>query len=524
MAPRETEALPCGSSSLAQLKVLDKALQLPVVSDVASKLASHQLKAVVEGVSSLVTQAEESLPNRLRHCSDTAKEKVGTAVEGLDNLACDGLDQLTTNIPALKESSSELCEITKDAVYSYLERTKDYLASFTVAQQALLLSDRALQATSDAVKYSGLGSKKEVKSVLETVDALRRTARATRRAGARAAEVIPVETIGEASLVGAVAEIIGVNFFLSYVGLKVVPVHLLKKETSDFVEEGSLEEILSDEKMANYKSDEDLDFEPCEHNAEDETVEISDEDEEIQVVEVIGVEASIHQTKHEDLDDEVNEIHQTKHEDLDNEVNEIQVIDVVGVDTKSKLIKIEDENCKELMNAAATQLSSAAKDIECVEIVESVEVEAPKEMSFDQLLEFHKAEQEKAKLESLVSWSADALTEQLESASASLGEKVFRMGGEEYLVLSEENAAEIVSVPEEVKDPLAHREKQESSDDGSSEEEAVAEEEEVDDVQVIDEYDPLADAIGAMKMAEDKTDDDDDIQEVSSDSEDSNID
>ena len=160
-----------------------------------------------------------------------------------------------------------------------------------------------------------------------------------------------------------------------------------------------------------------------------------------------------------------------------------------------------------------------------VEIVDSVEIEAPKEMSSDQLLEFHNAEQEMAKLESLVSWSADALTEHLESASAALGAKVFKMGGEEYLVLSEENAAEIVSVPEEVKNPLAHRVKQESDDaDGSSEEEAVAEEDEVDDVQVIDEYDPLADAIGAMNMAEDKSDDDDDIVEVSSDSEDSNID
>jgi len=475
MAPRETQALPCGSTSLAHLKVLDKALQLPVVSDVASKLAGHQLKAVVEGVSSLVTQAEESLvpllPARLRHCSDTAKEKVGSAVEGLDSLACDGLDQLTTNIPALKENTSELCEVTKDAVYSYLERTKDYLASFTVAQKTLLLGDRALQATSDAVQYSGLGSKLEVKSVL------------------------------------------CVNFFLSYVGLKIVPAHLRKKETTgsleSSVEEESVEEKLSDaDKMVNNKSDEDLDFQPYEHK--DEIVEISD-DKEIQVVEAIGVEASIHPMKNEDLDDED---------------NEIQVIDVVGDDSKPKLVKIENEDLvnEELKDAAAIQVDSAANDIECVEIVESVEVEAPKEISFDQLLEFHKAEQEKAKLESLVSWSADALTEQLESASASLGEKVFNVGGEEYLVLSEENAAEIVSVPDEVKDPLAHREKLES-DDNSSEEEAVAEEDEVDDVQVIDEYDPLADAIGAMNMAEaeDKTDDDDDIQEVSSNSSDSDI-
>merc|ERR1739838_817430 len=467
MAPRETQALPCGSTSLAHPKVLDKALQLPVVSDVASKLAGHQLKAVVEGVSSLVTQAEESLvpllPARLRHCSDTAKEKVGSAVEGLDSLACDGLDQVTTNIPALKENTSELCEVTKDAVYSYLERTKDYLASFTVAQKTLLLGDRALQATSDAVQYSGLGSKVEVKSVL------------------------------------------CVNFFLSYVGLKIVPAHLRKKETTgsleSSVEEESVEEKLSnaDERMVNYKTDEDLDFQPYEQK--DEIVEISDEDKEIRVVEAIGVKASIQPMKNEDLDDED---------------NEIQVIDVVGDDSKPMLVKIENEDMvnEELKDAAAIQVDSAANDIECVEIVESVEVEAPKEISFDQLLEFHKAEQEKAKLESLVSWSADALTEQLESASASLGEKVINMGGEEYLVLSEENAAEIVSVPDEVKDPLAHREKLESDDNSSEEEEAVAEEDEVDDVQVIDEYDPLADAIGAMNMAEaeDKTDDDDDIQ------------
>merc|ERR1739838_797786 len=126
------------------------------------------------------------------------------------------------------------------------------------------------------------------------------------------------------------------------------------------------------------------------------------------------------------------------------------------------LVRIENEDMvnEGLKDAAAIQVDSAENDIECVEIVESVEVEASKEISFDQLLEFHKAEQEKAKLESLVSWSSDALTEQLESASASLGgEKVFNVGGEEYLVLSEENAAEIVSVPDEIKDPLAHREK-----------------------------------------------------------------
>ena len=104
--------------------------------------------------------------------------------------------------------------------------------------------------------------------------------------------------------------------------------------------------------MANYKSDEDLDFEPCEHKAKAEIVEILDEDEEIQVAEVISVECSIPPTKNENFDDED---------------NEIQVIDVVGLDIKPKLIKIENEDLdkEELKDAVAIQVDSASKGIEC---------------------------------------------------------------------------------------------------------------------------------------------------------------
>ena len=52
----------------------------------------------------------------------------------------------------------------------------------------------------------------------------------------------PVETIGEASLVGAVAEILGVNYFLSFLGLKIVPAHLLKKGSTDSLESSVEEE------------------------------------------------------------------------------------------------------------------------------------------------------------------------------------------------------------------------------------------------------------------------------------------
>ena len=40
----------------------------------------------------------------------------------------------------------------------------------------------------------------------------------------------PVDGIGEASLLGALAEIFGVNFFLSVIGLELVPVHKISKK------------------------------------------------------------------------------------------------------------------------------------------------------------------------------------------------------------------------------------------------------------------------------------------------------
>ena len=59
-------------------------------------------------------------------------------------------------------------------------------------------------------------------------------------AGAKEAEPVPAKTIGETSLFGAVAEIFGANNYLSYVGLKVVPVHPKKNETTETLETSDL--------------------------------------------------------------------------------------------------------------------------------------------------------------------------------------------------------------------------------------------------------------------------------------------
>merc|ERR1712212_1268494 len=321
MVPREPDTI-CTEATPTRLQVVDKALQLPVVSD-AAKLAGQHLPlhhvqtiketlqpygdSLVSNVTILKTRAEQAVPQcctTVLCCAatsafadkmgaakdftltqlDTAAGQVNSAVGSLDTIACDGLDQLTEKIPALKKETPELYESTKDSAICYLDFAKEYLASFTVAQLALNLTEQTLFAATEAIKYAGLENKDVVKPVVENIEAIRRNARAIRRAGAKEVEPVPAKTIGEASLVGAVAEILGANYFLSYVGLKVVPVHLLKNETTETLEtsyeEETVEEMLSDEKLATYVSDEDPEYEPCEHKAEAEDEESPDHSEE----------------------------------------------------------------------------------------------------------------------------------------------------------------------------------------------------------------------------------------------------
>merc|ERR1711915_338472 len=73
-------------------------------------------------------------------------------------------------------------------------------------------------------------------------------------------------TIGEASLLGAMAELFCVNFFLSVIGLQLVPAYndaSFKQSSSDLLEEGETTDVLlSEEKLADYNPAEDPDFVP----------------------------------------------------------------------------------------------------------------------------------------------------------------------------------------------------------------------------------------------------------------------
>merc|ERR1711915_1015226 len=85
-----------------------------------------------------------------------------------------------------------------------------------------------------------------------------------RRAGAKLAHPKPARTIGEASLLGAMAELFCVNFFLSVIGLQLVPAYndaSFKQSSYDLLEEDETTDVLlSEEKLADYNPAEDPDF------------------------------------------------------------------------------------------------------------------------------------------------------------------------------------------------------------------------------------------------------------------------
>jgi hypothetical protein len=81
----------------------------------------------------------------------------------------------------------------------------------------------------------------------------------------------PACTIGEVSLLGAVCEVINVNFFLRLVGLELVPVH--KKITRQVISENTslVPQKFGEMKLEEDDSEEDADYGPSEEseNSED---------------------------------------------------------------------------------------------------------------------------------------------------------------------------------------------------------------------------------------------------------------
>jgi len=269
---------PNARTSGTKLKVVDAAMKLPIINDAtsaASALAAPyaaSLSPVVGAVNIMCTTAEGQLSSGL-------KDKMGSAVENLDSLACSGLDQLTERLPSLTVSTPELIEKTKEAVSDcmstpnfYFTAASEFVASLAIVQLLLRSTDVVL-------------GKVETTIPSVPVLGLRRSARALRRAGRR--KTSPNQNIRNASLVGALADIFCVNFFLAWIGLQMVPAErsVHKKRSTRTRQQSDDEEMevaqkFGDLDFSKYDSTLDADYSPSELSGEDDPLEYDSQTEE----------------------------------------------------------------------------------------------------------------------------------------------------------------------------------------------------------------------------------------------------
>ena len=144
-------------------------------------------------------------------------EHVTSAVEKVDSFACGGIDQLTEKVPQLKEATPKIMDETKTSVSSYLGRLTDYAASFSVSQLALKVLDSGLDLVDGALTSFGSEEEGAVRSGVKMVHSAANTIRVTavNKAGTEKAKKIE-----EASILGALIEVSGLQDLLGLLGFK----------------------------------------------------------------------------------------------------------------------------------------------------------------------------------------------------------------------------------------------------------------------------------------------------------------
>jgi len=260
-----------------RFKVYD-VMGVPIIQDVTS------------GASAIAAQYGESLPSMVDDMntmgsSVEVKQRLGSAVENLDILAYAGLDQLKQRLPRLTVSAPKL-EKSEDSMSDHLSAPNlyttmtEFVASFAIVQLLLRSTDAVLgkvEATLPSLPVLGL----------------RRSARALRRAGNRKNAKSSIASDGtrnpsSRSLMGGVLDILGVNYFLGFIGLEMVPTQrsTAKKRSTRRRRQGSVSDDeeeprkFKDLDFARYNSESDADYSPSELSGEDDPLEYDSQTEE----------------------------------------------------------------------------------------------------------------------------------------------------------------------------------------------------------------------------------------------------
>jgi len=269
MAPVEIDHVPRSIiSPVKNMKVVDKAMSLPLVSSAYSEVTRvtspymestmTRVSPVVEMVSPMVdsvkTRVEEQLmthiPTGVSETVQTVQAKavdqVIAAVEKVDGYACSGIDQLTEKVPQLKDATPKLIEETKSSVTSFVTGWSEYFASFSMALVTLKVVDATLDRVETILKAAECDTAKTVSDYVKTIHDTANTLRigAVKSAGTPLAKKIEDGTIPESLM-----EVSGLQSVMERLGLVGGEVPEVKKETDDDkVTEGE-KEVTEDAKV-----------------------------------------------------------------------------------------------------------------------------------------------------------------------------------------------------------------------------------------------------------------------------------
>lgn len=281
-------------------KTVDKVLDIPIISDTMTEVL--KITSTIGGNPS-VKQATEAVSDGLKKIAgnQTVKQAVNTvctrlepAMSSLDQVASDKVEQIQTSYPAISMKTSELLEAGKETAYTKFNRVMEFVASFTVVQVILKMSEKSL-----SLLESGLHKRSKSPSFETKIRSLRRYLRLLRRAGAKIAIEESDRGLAEAGLIGQVASLLKINMVLELFGMELTLSGKMREklETTqpkgedkvvdseereqDYSEaEGGLEALKGD--LSGYKSEEDPDYHPKEEedNSSNSDTNSSDEEDE----------------------------------------------------------------------------------------------------------------------------------------------------------------------------------------------------------------------------------------------------
>merc|ERR1711936_90939 len=184
MAPVEADYVPASIVPVKNLRVVDKAMELPLVNSAYSEVTRitcpitpyvettlTKVSPMMEaGYQTFKSQVEEKLvPHIPSNLSESVSkninstlESVSAAVEKADSYACSGIDQLTEKVPQLKDATPKLIQETKSSVSSFVTGWSEYFASFSVALVTLKVVDAALDQVETILKATECDTAKTV--------------------------------------------------------------------------------------------------------------------------------------------------------------------------------------------------------------------------------------------------------------------------------------------------------------------------------------------------------------------------